>query len=296
MHKPVLLNEVFEIFDPRPGQTYIDATINGGGHALAILEKVGPRGKVLGIDWDKELIKILEEKKKEQKITNLFLECGNYVHLQQIARKRNIKKANGILFDLGFSSYHISESRRGFSFRKNEPLDMRYNLKENELTAEKIINQWTEQAIADVIYNFGEDRFARHIARAVLKYRERKKIASTVELRQIIERAISGSRGLTARIHPATRTFQALRIAVNNELENLRLGLEAAAKILPPRGKIIAISFHSLEDRIVKNFFKGKSKEKILNLITPKPVIPSFQEIKENPRARSAKLRVAEAI
>ena len=288
-HKPVLLREVIKIFDPKPGEYYIDATINGGGHAKAILEEISPDGKLLGIDWDCDLIHELEIKYQKLNIKNIKLICGNYANIKHIAGKHNFSKASGILFDLGFSSYHIKESQKGFSFLKDEPLDMRYS-KQNEKTAEKIINNESEKAIENIIREYGEERFAAGIARGIVDYRKKKRIAGTSELVRIIGGSVPRAY-LKNRLHFATKTFQALRMAVNNELDNIQTGLKDALDLLPPFGKIIVVSFHSIEDRIVKNFFKERSREGMVNILTNKPLTPSLEEIKENPRSRSAKLR-----
>lgn len=303
IHIPVLLKEVLEIFDPQPGQAYIDATVNGGGHAEAILEKVGSKGKLLGIDRDCELIEKFERgfstgsndkysSSEVEKLPNLILECGNYANIKSIARKYNLGKVNGILFDLGFSSHHLEESGRGFSFLKSEPLDMRYNSHEEIPTAAEIVNTWPRQAIEDILRKFGEERFARRIAEGIVRRRSVKKIAAADELARIIEQSIPG-RVQRGRIHPATRTFQALRIAVNRELENLEDALGCSISILAPQGKLIVISFHSLEDRIVKRFLKDKEREEELAIVAKKPIMASEEEKKNNPRARSAKLRAA---
>lgn len=304
MHTPVLLNEVFKIFDPKPGETYIDATVNGGGHARAIAERVGEKGLVLGIDWDCNLIEELRTKNPapdasrrygtglELRNNNIKLICDNYANLANIIRKYNLDAPCGILFDLGFSSHQLEESRRGFSFLKSEPLDMRYDIKSNELTAEKIINTWERTAIADIIRRYGEERFADRIAEGILRARRTRRIQTTDELVAVISRSIPQSFRYH-RIHFATRTFQALRIAVNHELENLEKVLPMARDALRIGGKITVISFHSLEDRIVKEFFRKESRADTLEILTKKPIRASQAEIRENPRARSAKLRAA---
>ncbi len=269
MHIPVLQKEVIEYLDPQLNESFIDCTINGGGHARAILERIKPRGKVLGIEWDEEICKKL-------KLGNLIVINDSYVNLKNIAK--DFSPVNGILFDLGMSSWHLEESGRGFSFLKNEPLDMRYSLS-NELTAEKIVNNYSLKEIEKIIKEYGEERFAKRIAKAIV---ENRPIKTTFQLRDIIKIP----RG---KVHPATRTFQALRIAVNNELENLEKALPQAEELLAPGGRLVVISFHSLEDRIVKNFFKNSN----LNILTKKPIKCSEQELKINPRSRSAKLRAA---
>ncbi len=291
IHQPVLLKEVLKIFDPSPGETYIDATINGGGHAEAILQKIGPEGKLLGIDWDCGLLKELRTKNLELRNKNIKLICDNYVNVKSNSRKYHLGEIAGILFDLGFSSYHLEESRRGFSFLKAEPLDMRYN-PDGDLTAEKIINTWAEKAIADLLWQCGEERFARRIARGIVRARAQGPIRTTVELNAVISRSVPRA-FLGGRLHPATRTYQALRMTVNQELENLERVLPEATDIIKKKGKLIVISFHSLEDRIVKKFFRQKEREGILEIITPKPISPGLEEINNNPRARSAKLRAA---
>lgn len=293
MHTPVLLKEILEVFDPQPGQTYIDATVNGGGHGAAILEKISPRGTLVGIDWDCGLIEAAKIQFSKPNFQNnkIILECANYANLQHITAKHHVGAVDGILFDLGFSSHHVEASGRGFSFLKDEALDMRYS-HENTLTAEKIINTWPRDAIENILREYGEERFARRIAGAIDDLRKKKKVRTTAELAILVARAVPRQR-VGSRIHPATRTFQALRIAVNHELENVQKALPQTLSLLKPGGRIAVISFHSLEDRIVKRFFQEKAKENNLSIITKRPIIASAEEIRENPRARSAKLRAA---
>lgn len=291
MHIPVFLEEVIRIFDPKPGQTYLDATVNGGGHATAILEKMGGKGKVVGIDWDCELI----EKLQGKNIPNLTLICENYARITSVGRQHNLDQVSGILFDLGFSSYQLEESGRGFSFLKHEALDMRYHQSGGGITASDIVNTWSKDAIETLLREYGEERYSRRIAGGIVAARADRAITRTDELSEIIRRSV-GRHGVAAKIHPATRTFQALRIAVNKEFENMAQGFEGAAQLLSPGGKMIVISFHSLEDRIAKEFFKTKSADGVLKIITPKPLKPAVAEIYKNPRARSAKLRAAERL
>ena len=293
IHKPVLLKEILEVFDPRPGQNFVDATINGGGHAGAILELVGEKGMVLGIDWDCELIEKLRDLPVPPGERNLKLICDNYADVKHIVAKHNFGPVAGVLADLGFSSYHLEKSGRGFSFLKDEPLDMRYSREANTLTAEKIINSWPLEKIEDVLRTYGEERFAGRIARGIISARNAKKISRTGELAKIVERNVP-PQYRRMRLHPATRSFQALRIAVNRELENLEKALPEMIEVLAVGGKIAIISFHSLEDRIVKNIFKEYQKKGDIKIITKKPITASFEEKKVNPRARSAKLRVAQ--
>ena len=278
LHQPVLLKEVLEIFDPRPGQTYIDATVDGGGHAAAIVERITPGGTLLGIDWDCDLITHARARlKKFTAAGNLILACDNYADMEALATRYGIAAVDGILFDLGFSSFHIEKSGRGFTFSKDEPLDMRYGPSENKLTAEEIVNRWPEEAISDLLRKFGEERFARRIARAIVRARARKGIVSTRALTEIIFKGVPSiyRRG---RLHPATRTFQALRLAVNRELESLERVLPDAASLLAPGGKMAIISFHSLEDRVVKTFMRIESRKGAMRILTPKPLRAAREE------------------
>ncbi|MDI6591538.1 MAG: 16S rRNA (cytosine(1402)-N(4))-methyltransferase RsmH [Patescibacteria group bacterium] len=293
IHIPVLQREVLKYLDPKPNENFIDCTIGEGGHALAILEKNKPNGKVLGIEIDPQLyenLKASEIKNQKLKIKKrLILVNDSFVNLKETVEREKFKSVNGILFDLGLSSWHLEESKRGFSFLRREPLDMRYNLK-NPLTAKKIVNCWSEKEIEKILKEYGEERFARSIAKAIVETRKLKSIETTWQLVKIIKKAVP-SWYRHRRIHFATKTFQALRIAVNNELNNLKKALPQAIEILNPKGRLVVISFHSLEDRIVKNFLKEKFKENSITILTKKPIRPSKQEIEINPRSRSAKLR-----
>ena len=290
MHIPVLQKEVINYLDPKANENFIDCTADGGGHTTAILERMGAKGKVLGIDADQVLLKELEKKLKEQKLDKqVILVCDNFSNLKEIAKQARFKRVDGILFDLGFSSWHLEESGRGFTFLKNEPLDMRYN-PSSALSAEKLLNFWSEPEIERILRDFGEERFAREIAVEIVKDRKVSPLKTTFQLIRVLKRAIP-FRFQRQKIHFATRTFQAIRIAVNDELESLRKGLDQGLEILDQGGRIVVISFHSLEDRIVKNFFKDK--ENILKVLTKKPIIPQAEEIKINPRSRSSKLRAA---
>lgn len=295
MHQPVLLNEVVKIFDPQPNQNFIDCTIDGGGHSLKILELTAPHGKILGIDWDKSLFDILKLKVEFTEKERLVLVCDNFAHLKEIVAQHPIGKISGIIFDFGVSSYHLDKSGAGFSFLRDEPLDMRFARQGHSKTARDIVNLLNAKELARIIKDYGQERYAKSIAEAIERERQNYEIKTTRQLIEIIAKAVPVSYQ-NMRLHFATRTFQSLRIAVNNELENISQGLAAAVEILPKDAKIVAISFHSLEDKIVKNVFKDAAKNGILKIITKKPVLPSFAEIKENPRSRSAKLRVAQKI
>ncbi len=283
MHIPVLQKEVLKYLDPKPNENFIDATIGGGGHASEILQKIAPRGKVLGIDWTQEAISGIK------KNSNLILVCDNFANISEIVRQNKFNKVNGILFDLGYSSWHLEESKRGFSFQKKEPLDMRYSA-QNQLTAEKIVNFWSKFEIERILREYGEERFAEEIAERIIGERKSRAIQTTSHLVEIVSRSVP--RGyLHGRIHFATKTFQALRIAVNGELNNIEKALPQALQVLEPGGRFVVISFHSLEDRIVKNFFKNNILN--INLLTKKPIAPTRQEVAINARSRSAKLRAA---
>jgi 16S rRNA (cytosine1402-N4)-methyltransferase len=291
MHIPVLQREIIDYLNPKPNENFIDCTIGEAGHTLAILERTEPEGKVLGIDQDPELIKNLKLKTKNFK-NRIILVQGNFRNLVEIAKREKFKSVSGILFDLGMSSWHLEESGRGFSFLKNEPLDMRYSL-QNPLRAEKIVNYWSERELERIFREFGEEKFSQKIAKEIVKKRKLNSIKTTSQLVKIIAEVVP-KRYKFSRIHFATRTFQALRIAVNDELNNLKEVLPQTLEILKAEGRVVVISFHSLEDRIVKNFFKEKVL--ILKILTKKPVTPTQKEIKINPRSRSSKLRVAQKL
>jgi 16S rRNA (cytosine1402-N4)-methyltransferase len=287
IHKPVLLKEVIEYLKVGKNKNYVDCTIGEGGHAIEILKRNGPKGKVLGIEIDPELYKKL----REEKLERLILVNDSYSNLKEIVERENFKKIHGILFDLGISSWHIEKSGRGFSFLRDEPLIMRYDASRG-ISATEIVNRWPEKEIERILKEYGEERFAKKIAREICKERKKKKIERTLQLVEVIKRAVP-KWYLQRRIHFATKTFLALRIAVNNELENLKSGLLQAIDVLEREGRLVVISFHSLEDRIVKNFLREKEREGKIKILTKKPIVPSKEEIKQNPRSRSAKLRAA---
>jgi 16S rRNA (cytosine1402-N4)-methyltransferase len=294
-HIPVLLKEVIENLNPSQGSRLIDATIDGGGHALAILAKIMPGGKLLGIEWDGDLLKKLEEKINNSVFKdNVILVNDSYVNLKSIAEDKDFLGIDGVLFDFGMSSWHLEDAGRGFSFTKDEPLDMRYAEK-GELNAQEIINRWHYDDLVEIFKNYGEERFASKIAGLIVEARKKQKIETTLQLAKIIENAVPFwyRRG---RLHFATKTFQALRIAVNRELENIEKGIDQSGRVLKTGGRLAIISFHSLEDRIVKNFLRSESKAGRLKIITKKPIRPGPSEIRENPRSRSAKLRIAEKL
>jgi len=320
-HKAVLRKEVLKWLNPKPGDTVIDATLGGAGHGQDILQQIEPNGTYIGIDLDPAAIEHGHETLDSKYTSDIKLVHDNFKHITQIAHDNGCTQVNSILFDLGFSSYHVDQSKRGFAFSKDEPLDMRFNPNsEGALTAEKIINTFPEQEISRIIWEYGEDRFSRKIAAEIVKQRREKKIVTTAELEEVISRVASvkpkqkqtfSSRTGRQPINPATRTFQALRIAVNDELENIRAGVSAAIKLLKPGGRIAVISFHSLEDRIIKNIFRQESRDCIcppelpvcrcehnaqLEVLTKKIIQASREETYQNRRARSAKMRVAQKI
>ena len=292
IHIPVLQKQVIQYLDPSPNKNFIDATIGQAGHTLEILKRTEPRGKILGIDADPEQIKNIKNKILDTKVKNrLILENDSYVNLEDIIKKHNFRPIHGILFDLGISSWHLEDSGRGFSFQKDEPLNMRYDGQtQGELTAEHIINKWQEKEIAAILKEYGDERFSGKIAKEIIKSRKDKKIKTTFQLIEIIKKSIPVWYQ-KKRIHFATRTFQALRITANDEFENIKKGLEQAVKSLKKGARIVIISFHSSEDRIVKLFLKEKAKQGLIKIETKKPITPCFEEIKINRRSRSAKLR-----
>ena len=287
LHKPVLLNEVLAYLNPREGGVFIDATINGGGHATAIAERIGKEGKLLGIDRDHELIKKLNA-------SSFVVVCDTFANIKEVAEEQGFTQVDGILFDLGFSSFHVDISGRGFSFLRDELLDMRYDTTTG-VTAKDIIGNWTEEKLRSLFVTLGEERYARRIARRIVEERMQKPIETTAELVEIIRTAVPPVY-THGRIHFATRTFQALRMRVNDELEHVAKGIREAISLLCRGGRIAVISFHSGEDRLVKEVFRSEEEKGVLKRITKKPVPASEAECEENPRARSAKLRVAERI
>ncbi len=293
IHLPVLTKEIIQYLKAEPNKNFIDATFGQGGHTLAILEKTKPSGKVLAIEYDPILYRSVDISQNIKK--RLILVNDSYTNLEKIVKDHNFGPVHGILFDLGVSMWHFKKSKRGFSFQKNEILDMRINPYKEEVPAYKIINEYPEQEVEKILKEFGEERFAKRIAKAIVLRRKSKPILTTLELTKVIEEAVPRWYR-RQKIHCATKVFQALRIAVNNELENIKKGLEQSLKVLNSGSRIAVISFHSLEDRLVKQFFKEKAKGNILKIITKKPITPSREEIIINPASRSAKLRVAELI
>ncbi|MDP2703918.1 MAG: 16S rRNA (cytosine(1402)-N(4))-methyltransferase RsmH [bacterium] len=299
-HIPVLLKEVLEALNPKPGDFIIDGTVGEGGHAKEIVRKIGSGGIFLGVDWDGSQVE-RAKKNLESKNVKVVITQGNYREIPDIQKKRNLPKADGLLLDLGFSSNHLW-SGRGFSFEKDEPLDMRYDADNDndKMTAADVINSFSEQNLANLLWKYGEERASRKIAKAIVEARKKEKILTTGQLVKIIEKVVSHSHSHShshrPSIHPATKVFQALRIYVNDELGNLENILGSIAEIMRPGGRIVIISFHSLEDRMVKQAFKKLEEEGKARRINKKVIKPSWEEIQKNPRSRSAKLRVVEIL
>lgn len=291
VHIPVLTKEVLKYLDPKENENFIDCTMGEGGHSEMILKKNSPNGKILGIDLDPRQIeasKWLEVYFKDR----VILVNDSYSNLKEIVDIKNFHEVSGILLDLGMSSAQLEKTQKGFTFKQEQGLDMRYNDQIGHITAEKIINEWPQDQIEKILREYGEEKFAKKIAQNIVEKRKRGRIKTTFELIKVIGEATPPSYA-KQKIHYATRTFQALRIAVNDELENIRKVLPEALSILSPRGRIVAISFHSLEDRIVKNFFREKEKEGLIKILTKKPITAESSELRNNPRSRSAKLRAA---
>jgi 16S rRNA (cytosine1402-N4)-methyltransferase len=293
-HVPVLLKEVIDFLNVRRGGTYIDATVGLGGHSYEIAKRLGAPGHLIGLDKDPAALEIAGSRLRPSDLSEadwpaIELRQASFASL---AEGRS-PIADGLLADIGLSSLQLSDAARGFSFQADGPLDMRMDPR-SERTAEQVVNHLDERELADVIYEFGEERRSRRIARAIVRSRP---IRSTAHLADVISAAARPMNSETRRIHPATRTFQALRIFVNRELDDLRALVEAAPRILKPRGRVVVISFHSLEDRIVKDAFReAANKYKHFRVLTKKPVTASEEEQDRNPRARSAKMRAAEKV
>ncbi|MBT5807790.1 16S rRNA (cytosine(1402)-N(4))-methyltransferase RsmH [Candidatus Uhrbacteria bacterium] len=286
-HIPVLLHEVLDYLKPEPNHLFIDGTVGQGGHAKALIERALPVVRLLGIDRDPVNLAIAK-KNLSAFGDNVVLVQDSFANAKAHAQAHRFTSVNSILLDIGFSSLHVDDPERGFSFQGDGPLDMRYN-QAQELTAEVIINDWSLDELARVFRVYGEDRNARYIAEAIVRQRRDKRIVRTSELADLVLELVP-RRGKT---HPATKIFQALRIAVNDELGELERALPELVSLLAPGGRIAIISFHSLEDRIVKQFFKNCSD---LEVLTKRPVAATRVEVKNNKRSRSAKLRVAERI
>lgn len=307
-HIPVMLEEVLEALKVKEGGLYIDGTVGGGGHAWAILDAIGPAGRLLGLDMDPRAIERTASRLEE--FRGCFLLANeNFARIEEVAVTSGFYPVDGILFDLGVSSDLLEDPLRGFSFQQDAPLDMRFSDRQ-QTTAADLLNYLSESELADILFRFGQERHSRRIARVIVANRP---VLTTGQLAWLVERAL-GSTGRSphkGRIHPATRTFMALRIAVNREMDSLTSALPQALKLLKPQGRLVVISFHSLEDGMVKGFLRRESSGCIcppqvpqcvcghspsLRIITKNPVTPTEEEIRANPRSRSAKMRVAEKL
>lgn len=290
-HVPVMLEEVLEYLLPKPGQKFIDCTLGGAGYTLALAEKVGPSGKVIGIDLDELAIKNAEGEISLRQFKNIVLVQDNFQNLENIAAKvAPGDKFDGIVMDLGLSSAQLADEARGFSFKGERPLDMAFG-PANNLSTVAIVNQYPLLELTRIFKEYGEERQAYRIAKAIVEARRHKKLETTADLVAVIESVIPFR--FRSKIHPATRIFQALRMETNQELKVLENVLPVAAKLLKPGGRLVTVSFHSGEDRIVKRFFKASSD---LEILTKRPLVPSDTEVADNARARSAKLRAASKI
>ena len=289
-HIPVMLEEVMTFLRCEPGRTYVDATLGGGGHASEILKRTAPDGMVIGIEWDEEAF---------SEAKNVLMSFGerakiyreNFIRLPELVKPDSV---DGILLDLGLSSLQVDKEERGFSFKGDGPLDMRMDQRMDQ-TAADLVNRLSLKELEDTLFHYGEERWSRKIARAIVREREQEPIRTTQRLRRIVYRAIP-KRFHSRRIDPATKSFQALRIRVNDELENLTKIIETGWRPLKKGGRMCVISFHSLEDRIVKETFRKLEKDEKVRILTRKPVIPSEEERDRNPRSRSAKMRCGERV
>jgi 16S rRNA (cytosine1402-N4)-methyltransferase len=305
-HKPVLLDEVIRYLCCTPGKFFVDGTVGGGGHARAILEKTAPDGRLIGIDWDeKALVKARSNLQSYEE--RLVLVQENFALIGPVLARLHIQAVDGILLDLGLSSFQVDEAARGFSFNLAGPLDMRMDTREKN-TAAHLVNTLSEDKLAAIIRNFGEERWHRRIARHIVRARDEEAIETTDRLARVVYSSIPAGKRARQR-HPATRTFQALRLAVNRELDHLQTFLQGALDWLKPGGRLAIVSFHSLEDRLVKQAFANWARScrcparspicqcegrPLVRLVNKKPVVPGKSEIQANPRARSGRLRVVE--
>ena len=294
MHLPVLLHEVIDGLQIKPDDVVLDGTINGGGHSAALSKLLGKKGVLIGMDRDEEALKRAEVALKDSP-ARIILVNDNYRNLDTALAKNGFEYADKILLDIGLSSDQLESSGRGFSFQKDEPLLMTFKAHpdENDVTAREIVSTWEGENLETIIYGFGEEKFAKRITAAIIARRKEKPIETTHELVEIIKENVPRWYA-QGKVNCATKTFQALRMATNDELGSLEQGLSNGVKKLKSGGRIAVISFHSLEDRIVKKFFKQKTEEGIFNITTKKPITPSREEVVNNKRSRSAKLRIAQ--
>lgn len=288
VHLPVMVKEAIEVLNPIPGGIYVDATIGPGGHSEEILKLIGSGGKLIGIDRDDKALRVAQKRLPDKRVV---LKKGKFSDMESLLHIDGISEVDGILFDLGISMIQLKDSERGLSFTSDKRLDMRMD-REQELSAWDVVNRYSEKELERILREFGEERLSRKISEAIVRKRRVKPIDICSELSEIVER-LYRKRG---RVHPATKTFQALRIEVNKELDELRIGLDSSVRLLKKDGRLCIISYHSLEDRIVKKFMVQSSKRGLLRVMTKKPMTPGPEELRSNPSSRSAKLRAAEKI
>ena len=285
-HHPVMVDEIISYLAPEKLKTYVDCTFGQGGYSKKILENTNCN--IIAIDRDKDALEHAKLLKK--KYPKNFIFCvNNFSKLDQVLKKNDIKKIDGLIFDLGISNTQLNNPTRGFSFSNNGPLDMRMDIENLDLTAQKIINEFDQHNLSDIFYYYGEEKNSRQIARKIIEFRKKKEISTTFELVELIKKVNSYKKK-----HPATRVFQALRIFINDELNELDITLKKSLLFLKKNGKIITVAFHSLEDKVIKNFFSRNKG--LLKILTKKPVTPNEKEVKINPRSRSARMRVAEIL
>lgn len=305
MHRAVLLEETIENVLTNPAGIYVDCTVGGGGHLSRLAERISREGFLVGLDKD---LDVLQATRERLSIDRLLLIQSDFRHLQSVLQEHDVDLVDGIMMDLGVSSFQLDEAERGFSFHEDAPLDMRMD-RSQEFSARELLNSWEEASIVGILFEYGEERYARRIARAIVQAREKKPIETTLELVDIIRGAVPAR--YSRETHPARRSFQAIRIAVNGELDALKMVLPQAIELLKPGGRLCVISFHSLEDRIVKRYFQDEARSCVcppgmpvctcdhqsrVKIVTKKPIQSSAEEVEQNPRARSAKLRVAQKI
>lgn len=287
-HRPVMVEEVLLYLNPQQGHTVIDCTMGEGGHGVEILKRIGGDGTLIGLDKDEEAL--LEAKKRFGEEPNVQLLREDFSNLCELLDEMGLENVDGLLFDLGISSYQLDDPGRGFSFRSDGPLDMRFD-RTQERTAEDLVNDLPEKELVRIIQEYGEEPSARRIAREIVKVRKARRITTTGELKELVVRATGGRHGAT---HAATRTFQAFRIAVNDELKSLHVAMQSVPEVLREGGRAVVISYHSLEDRIVKRDLRDLAATGSVEVLTRKPVLPSRVDVDANPRSRSAKLRALE--
>lgn len=289
-HTPVMLGEALQFLSIKKDGEYVDCTLGGGGHSSKIAQNLSSEGVLISLDWDEDALNYVRELRKDLKIeTDWRIVKSNFVQIKEVLEKQKIGKVDGVLFDLGVSSHQLDDGERGFSFRKDAELDMRMD-RELAVSAKDLINGLYRKELVHILTVFGEEPFAKRIAGVIIEVRGNGRIETTAQLNNVIQKVVP----FKARKKSAMRVFQALRIAVNDELSNLQLGLPQALEVLAPGGRAVVISFHSLEDRIVKRLFVEAAKSGVGTIISKKPILPSERETRSNPRARSAKMRVFE--